>query len=64
MYNKLCFIFRLVIQIFTLKIFSHLVFALSSMSWTIGFLRNFILKFQYNLGFFHIVLQKIPKSFH
>ena len=59
MYNKLCYLFFCpVIQLFILKILFHLVLALNSMSWNIGFSRNSILRLHNKLGLFHIVLEE------
>ena len=59
MYNKLCYLFFCpVIYLFILKIFFHLVLALNSMSWNIGFPRNLILRLHNKLGLFHIVLKE------
>ena len=56
MYNKLCYFFFCLL-IFILRIISHLLFALNSMSWNFGFSTILISKLHEKLGFFHIVSQ-------
>ena len=58
--HGIIYVFCLVILLFILKIFFHLVLVLNSMSWNIGFSGNLILKLNNKLGRFHIVLEEKP----